>query len=350
MPTTIDRLIATPRLDQTITSDPAMIREFEQDLDRALGEAYQDTGDSRAHLFLQRTLYRINRLSFFWYDGLDRYENERSRYLADVRDRIEDAWQTWELAQLPLDRIRGTDDVPAALRARAAADLDPEPTDLNRFYAAMNEAGYRQLLKVLSLDGVVEASQMSRTLGGVTNQVHMFLTKLLLEEYGGGRIKNKHSSYFTAMLDHFGMDTTPEAYFSVVPWEVLANINLSFLLSERKRHYLRYMGGLLYIETSVPAAFTHYEAAARALGIPPVAYAYWTIHIKADAVHGRWMLDEIALPLVELYPNDAWELVWGYDHQVFASDRAARAIAESVQQAQGGPAIRADVPAVAARG
>jgi hypothetical protein len=119
-----------------------------------------------------------------------------------------------------------------------------------------------------------------------------------------------------------------------VPWEVLATINHSFLLSERKRHYLRYVGGLLYTEISVPAGFSPYQAAAQRLGLSDAAMSYWKLHIKVDQLHGRWMLDEVALPLVDRYPNQAWEMVLGYDQQRFMSDRAGLAVAKAAQQAE----------------
>ena len=56
--------------------------------------------DRAAHLFLQRVLYKINRMVLFWYDDLRNYTNERSIWLANLRDRIEEQWQAWELEQL----------------------------------------------------------------------------------------------------------------------------------------------------------------------------------------------------------------------------------------------------------
>ncbi len=32
--------------------------------------------------------------------------------------------------------------------------------------------------------------------------------------------------------------------------------------------------------------------------------SYWSLHIKVDELHGRWMLDDVALPLVSQYPID----------------------------------------------
>lgn len=308
--------------------------EFEQALEDAIASAYQATPvDHQAHRFLQRILYRINRLKLFWYDDLDRYINENSRYLNGIRDRIEAAWQAWELAQLDEAALH-TVDVEQALRDRTAADVDPPLSDNGRYFRDdMTEAGYRRLLAIASLDGLVEASQLSRTLGGVSNDIQAVLTRLLVEEYGAGRLSRKHSTFFTTMLETLDMDTTPEAYFDWVPWEVLAILNHSFLMSERKRYFLRYIGGLLYGELTVPATFIPYQQAGKRLGMTDEAMSYWNLHIKVDELHGRWMLDDVALPLIERYPNQAWEMVLGYDQQQHMGSRAGQAIAAAVQAA-----------------
>ncbi len=135
------------------------------------------------------------------------------------------------------------------------------------------------------------------------------------------------------MLEELGMQTEPEAYFDAVPWEVLAIINHSFLMTERKRYFLRYMGGLLYGELTVPATFRNYQIAGERLGLSDAAMSYWKLHIKVDELHGRWMLDDVALPLVERYPADAWELVLGYDQQRLLSARAGIAVTQAAQDA-----------------
>ena len=327
-------LLHTDNLDENLTRLVSTRKTFEKTVAAALTEAYSDAyNSSTAHRFLQRVLYHINRLKFFWYDELSNYANERSLYVQSIRNRIETAWQAWELAQLDVANIQQLD-VVDALRDRAAADLDPELSATGRYFRdEMTVAGYRKMLAIASLDGLVEASQLSRTLGGVANEIHSVMTRLLVEEYGAGKLARKHSTYFATMLSELSMNTAPEAYFDAVPWEVLATINHSFLLSERKRDYLRYAGGLLYTEISVPAAFHPYHAAAERLGLSSDAMSYWTLHIKVDKLHGRWMLDEVALPLVERYPNHAWELVLGYEQQRLMGDRAGEAVAREAQLA-----------------
>jgi Iron-containing redox enzyme len=329
------KLLDVEDLDLTVATKPLLVSDFESAIAHAIQAAYkQHPGDDAAHRFLQRVLYRINRLNLFWYDDLRHYDNERSHYLRSVRDRIEEPWQQWELAQIDVEALQKLEDVKQALRARAAADVDPPLNQSDRYLREqMTAAGYRHLLAIASFDGLVEASRLSRILGGAGNEIQSTLTRVLIEEYGGGRLPRKHSTYFAQMLAEFGMNTEPEAYFDLVPWQVLASINHNFLLTERKRHFLRYNGGLTYFEVAGPVAYRNYLAAAQRLGLSQAAMGYWELHIKEDERHGRWMLDEVALPLADKYPEDAWELVLGYDQEKLIGDRAAAAVVRSIQMA-----------------
>lgn len=333
--THFETLLQTEALDQNLATHHLKIQNFEQTLRHGLLDAYKDSpGSGMAHQFLQRILYRINRLKLFWYDDLQRYKNESSIYLQAIRDQIEKEWQAWEMKSIDIQAMKKLD-TEESLREHAARDLESEPSEAGVFFRDhAGEAGYRRLLEITSLDGLVEASQLSRMLGGVGNEIQSTLTKLFLEEYGGGRLSRKHSSFFETMLNEFGMRTEPEAYFNVVPWEVLAGINHSFLLSERKFYYLRYIGGLLYTEISVPSAYCHYSAAARRLNFPETAMGYWDLHVKEDKRHGPWMLYDVALPLALRYPADAWELVLGYRQQQLISQRSGKAIARAARRAE----------------
>ncbi|MBF2008990.1 MAG: iron-containing redox enzyme family protein [Chlorogloeopsis fritschii C42_A2020_084] len=328
-------LLATDNLDQKLDREPLLASEFESALSLGIRAAYHNgSGDDAAHLFLQRILYRINRLNLFWYDDLRHYTNERSLYLYKVRNRIEAAWQEWELAKIDVAALQQLD-VKQALIERTAYDLDPPLSSGSRYIREqMTEIGYRHLLAIGSFDGLVEGSRLSRILGGAANQVQCTLVKVLLEEYGNGRFSRKHSTFFAQMLAEFDMNTEPEGYFDLVPWEVLACANHNFLLTECKRHFLRYSGGLTYFEVAGPSAYRNYLTAAQRLGLSDAAMGYWELHIREDERHGRWMLDDVALPLAELYPNDAWELVLGYDQEKLMGDRAAEAVVQAIRQVE----------------
>ena len=319
------RLLGLENLDRVIAENPG----FTSELEASLSEAFKnDAGCPKAHLFLQRILYRINRLKLFWYDGLENYTNEDSGFLFSLRLKIENAWQDWEEGN---NASHNSGNLGTALRDRVQEDLHPEPSPDGLFIRnEITKAGYQRLLAITSLDGLVEASQLSRMLGGVGNEVQTMLTRILWEEYGSGKFSRKHSTHFATMLKECGMDARPEAYFDIVPWEVLANINHSFFLSERKKNFLRYIGGLLYTEVSVPAAFQNIKMAGERLKMGEKGVSYWDLHIREDIRHGQWMLDDVALPLIETYSERGWDMVKGYDQQKFISSRSTSAIAESI--------------------
>lgn len=325
------QLLQTENLDQQIWVQPTLTQEFEAALTVSLELAYTDFNDETAHRFIQRVLYRINRLNLFWYDDLQHYTNERSLYLSRVRDRIEAVWQEWELKQLDIIALQQVN-VQQALNERAAADLNPPLTKDTQFIREeMSKAGYCHLLAIASFDGLVEASRLSRILGGAANEVQCTLVRVLLEEYGNGRLARKHSTFFAQMMAELGLQTEPEAYFEIVPWEVLASINHNFLLTERKRFFLRYNGGLTYFEIVGPSVYRNYMRAAQRLGLSEAAMGYWELHIREDERHGRWMLEDVALPLAQQYPNEAWEIVLGYDQEKYIGDRAAAAVVRSIR-------------------
>ena len=118
----------------------------------------------------------------------------------------------WEENQILTERLNA-DDVTQALCVRADVDLNPELSKEGQYIRDdISEEGYCHLLAIASLDGLVEASQLSRVLGGAGSDVQLMLTRILWEEYGGGKLERKHSSHFAAMLNELGLDSRPEAY------------------------------------------------------------------------------------------------------------------------------------------
>ena len=330
---TFIRLIHMDDLDNVVRLNPSLLVNFEETVNCALINAYRnDETCSRAHLFLQRILYYINRLKLFWFDDLNNYANETSACIFAIRLKIETEWATWEKSHVEArspDRLV----IDQILMKMVEEDLNVLPSKEGLFLRnEISLAGYQRLLAITSLDGLVEASQLSRVLGGVGNETQLTLLKILWEEYGSGKLARKHSSHFIQMLKTLDMDTRPEAYFDLVPWEVLTNINHSFLLSERKQYYLRYIGGLLYIEVSAPSAFQNYKYAGERLGLGEEGTSYWDIHIKEDIRHGQWMLQDVTLPLLKQYEDQAWQILLGYNQQKFISVRAVKAIVESIRE------------------
>jgi hypothetical protein len=75
-------------------------------------------------------------------------------------------------------------------------------------------------------------------------------------------------------------------------------------------------------------SFRGYAAAARRLGLSDGERDYWSLHIREDERHGRWMVDEVAAPLLERFPAQRGELLSGYAQQrIVEGDAAAATLA-----------------------
>lgn len=60
------QLLETEELDRKLAAQPSTASDFERAIATAIQSAYQEVnGDDEAHRFLQRILYRINRLKLF---------------------------------------------------------------------------------------------------------------------------------------------------------------------------------------------------------------------------------------------------------------------------------------------
>ncbi|MBD1998847.1 iron-containing redox enzyme family protein [Leptolyngbya sp. FACHB-541] len=294
-------------------------------------------GSHLAHRFLQRILYQINvQLSRLNADHSQFLTHECSTYLHSLRNQIEKVWQRWELAQFELDALKKVS-VEKTLNERIAADSNSISAENDRFFRTqMTQAGYQRLLAIASIDGLAAVSHLCRTLNATSkdHSIPTEFTRLFLQENYLAPLNRQYSTYFNKMLAALGMDTEPETYFDVVPWEVFALHNQAFLLTREKNYLLQYVGGLLYLEVAVPAAFTHYQVAAQRLRLPSVVINYWDLHTRLHTEDGYQMLDKVVLPVANQCPQQAWELVLGYDQQRAMSRRAVAAIASSVRAAE----------------
>eukprot|EP00877_Chromochloris_zofingiensis_P012135 jgi/Chrzof1/7175/Cz02g13250.t1 len=350
------RLLVLPDLDKQLETSSNVAdaaSQLQDAVQKAMTLAYGTANDgsqtpgaddestevTAAHTFLQRVLYKINRLSHFWYDDLSLYENERSFFLQRLRNTIEESWQQWETTQLPGGveqyKTMSIEDMKQRLVDSYHRDVNPEPNAGLRYIRDdMGPLGYSHLLAIGSLDGLVEASRQSKVCAGTANEVSCAVFRVLMEEYGTGRYSRKHSTFYKTMMQELGLNTAEEYYLDLVPWQALANANNNFLLTERRRHYLRYNGGLSFFEINGPSVYRAYLGAAQRCRLSEAACGYWALHIKEDERHGRQMLDEVALPLVDMYPENAWEVMFGYDQEAFLGVRAGTAVVAALRAAE----------------
>ena len=61
--------------------------------------------------------------------------------------------------------------------------------------------------------------------------------------------------------------------------------------------------GMNVVQVNGPSVYKTYLAAAQNLGLSNEASGYWELHIKEDERHGRQMVEDVALPLVDMYAS-----------------------------------------------
>lgn len=308
--------------------------DFINDLEKELNLAY-GLNDSEAHLAMQKILYRINRLKLFWCDDLNNYKNESSMFINDIRNKIEKSWQEWELSQLPVQEISEIKDVKKHIFEMCEKDLNDKSAAPHQKYLSdeMDLDGYKKVLEIFSIDALAEASWLAWSLGGQVSQTQLTLSRIFIEEYGNGKLQFKHSTYFKNMLEELNLNTEPEYYLDSVTWEFLATVNHFFMMANWKKLYLRFVGSFLYMELNTPNAFYFYDKGTQRLGVNNVGKTYWNVHIVEDKRHGEWMLNEAALPMIEAYPDLAYEIILGYEQQRKISSRSGKSIAEAAKKA-----------------
>lgn len=68
--------------------------------------------------------------------------------------------------------------------------------------------------------------------------------------------------------------------------------------TECAQHRLR-GGWPWHLQVNGPSVYRSYLAAARRVGLSDAAAGYWELHIKEDERHGRQMVEDVAVPLIE---------------------------------------------------
>ncbi len=325
-------LLGQPDLDGTLRDRPSLVFSIEKALSSAVGQAYglgEGIGVDDARLFLQRVLFHCNRLGFFRFDDPARYLNENSEYVFRLRRRIEEAWQARELSRIDVPALKRLD-TRRALVDRVAADSDLEPSPTSLFFRKdASPRGWHRAAGVTALRSFYTLGCAWKALGGPEHRVRASLARLLAETGEASSPQRKLSEGLLSTLQCAGLKPDPEAYVSFAPWESLSEINEAFHLSSLSRQFLKMAGALLFWEASGPAELADHDAAARRLGLGgrPQGNPFY------EERRCRLLLNEIALPLVDAYPDESWQVLAGYDIARLMRRRSSEALARAAREA-----------------
>ncbi|MEV4257425.1 iron-containing redox enzyme family protein, partial [Spirillospora sp. NPDC049652] len=193
----------------------------------------------------------------------------------------------------------------------------------------------------LALDGLTEASAMSRNLGGAYGPEQSALFKVFIDEFGYGVHDAKHTTIFTKMLRSRGMATHVHAYWNFYLPGPMAINNHYYLLSRDHAKFFRYAGAVAYAEAVFAPAFVKMIKAYREIFGADVDLHYCDEHAHIDEHHGRITREEILLSLAERHGDHVVpELMRGIAEARMLGDWFEKDTAEQIEWADTIPAHR----------
>ncbi|NKZ05359.1 iron-containing redox enzyme family protein [Actinomadura latina] len=194
----------------------------------------------------------------------------------------------------------------------AEAAAGPSPALAAVAGARDRESAADLYLVQLALDGLTEASAMSRNLAGAYGPEQSALFKIFIDEFGYGVYDAKHTTIFAKMLRSRSMATHVHAYWNFYLTGPLATNNYYYYLSRDHAKFFRYAGAVTYAEAVFAPAFVEMVKVFRDIFGDAVDLHYCDEHAHIDEHHGRITREQVLLALAERHgPRVVPELMRG---------------------------------------
>lgn len=205
---------------------------------------------------------RIDRLERPWLNGL---LEDLARTTAPVASRLEWAGRLTRL-----------------IEAEAAGS--PGSVFLAR---QASRAQFRGYVREFALDGLTEAQNFFPAVARVPIRAQMALMRVLIDEFGCGNLNQAHSQLYRKLLAELELPQEVPDFLDGTSEETYAFLNIFYWLAQRAPSPEYFLGGLAYLEASIPAAFGFLAEGCHRLGIEHSKY--YTEHIHIDEFHTREM-------------------------------------------------------------
>ena len=222
-------------------------------------------------------------------------------------------------------------------------ELPKQPTQASASEKAIRESSdpqraARNWLIQFAPDFLSEASPMIRNLLGYYGPVQSDWFKIVIDEYGYGVHKTKHSTLFENTMTSAGLSPDLHRYWQYYLTSSLMMSNYFHYLGKNHELFFRYLGALYYTETTL---VDFCDRAARLLtdvfdGRADVEY--FTEHVHIDTHHGRMALEKLIVPIIDHCGESVIpEIVRGFEEFQVISQIADDDFAAQVAWMDAGP-------------
>lgn len=173
------------------------------------------------------------------------------------------------------------------------------------FSAIRNAKDPRCLAKTLliqhAVDFLPESSHMARYAKGDYGEIQSAIFRVMIDEYGYGAHRKKHSELFKKTLMSIEMASNSHAYWMFYLNSTLLSNNYFHTITRCPEKAFEYIGAITYAENT----FSSYcDGVARLLEDcfgSQVDTGYYKEHVHIDGHHARMTLEELVLPAISQF-------------------------------------------------
>ncbi|UQY80514.1 helix-turn-helix transcriptional regulator [Candidatus Hepatincola sp. Av] len=188
----------------------------------------------------------------------------------------------------------------------------------------------KELLIQLAPDFLIESSPMARYTPGSYGNISSALFKVIIDELGYGDFSKKHSTLFKDTLQSVGLSRTPHKYWQYYLNGSLLLANYYNMITRVKRNIFKYIGAIYLAETTfITSCKIWMDVLKEAL--PGIDTLYFSEHCHIDHHHSKTVLNEIVLPTIVKYGNQAAnEIVRGFEEAKLIGEIADKDFIEQI--------------------
>ncbi len=199
---------------------------------------------------------------------------------------------------------------------------------------------FKTLLIQLAPDFLVESSPMMRNVLGDYGEMQSALFKIVIDEFGYGVHRTKHSTLFKDLLVSIGLGDDAHRYWQFYLASSLMLNNYFNMISLDHRKFFRYVGAIFYAETSFIPLCRQMAELCREI-YPDADATYFDEHAHIDVDHSRMVLDSLVKPA--LIAGGDWaaaEILRGYQEALLLSEISEADIIAQIRWSDENPALK----------
>jgi len=210
--------------------------------------------------------------------------------------------------------------------------------------AVRNSADPKHALKTLLLqlapDFLVESSPMMRNVIGDYGEMQSALFKIVIDEFGYGVHRTKHSTLFKALLTSVGLGDDAHRYWQFYLTTSLMLNNYFNMISLDHRKFFRYVGAIFCAETSFIPLCAQMAALCREIH-PDADATYFDEHAHIDVDHSRMVLESLVKPALSAGGDwAASEILRGFQEALLLSEISEADIIAQIRWSDENPALK----------